>query len=482
MYTRIFLPLRFCANYPQYESCNNQIADALDAYSRAAELDPSNVHIKARLQLLQSGQATNQGNAPVPQDVHPQAYQAASVAGPPGPQWGAQAPSGAPVQTTMPGRVQEWARGVNEMQGPAGQYDQRETLRGIQPQQPSPRTEQARQPFPEPQSRNNAGRKGLSPSPKFNLAAPNGYPGAQTLPQLGHPPQPSDRAPNGPPFGSAGRPPLAQNGPNGPSGPNGAAAGAQMPPYGRPFSPPTEIRPLRDDRPTSPRSTYPHPQYHPGPPPTQNGGIAGGAPPPAAAIAAAEAAQRERDERPPSSMKRGREWEPEQGPAKKVANEETRVRMDDPAGRNPSPRELRRRSSSEIRRDEQRRAHENYHPSEAAHHPPSLPSIQHMQPQQGPKIPSVPDTPKSVQGGNLPSSGMVSGPATSAEDRDRKEQVHNQHEPPARKMEVDEDYDDDGEDDKKGVMLPKSGSPGGPSTNGGVTNGTQSNQSKPDSS
>ncbi|KAI9833438.1 MAG: glucose repression mediator protein, partial [Phylliscum demangeonii] len=79
-----------------YESCNNQINDALDAYNRAAELDPSNVHIKARLQLLRSGRATgmpNQNTAPLPQDVHPQAYQGPGVGGPPRPVWGAPGPA-----------------------------------------------------------------------------------------------------------------------------------------------------------------------------------------------------------------------------------------------------------------------------------------------------------------------------------------------------------------------------------------------------
>ena len=90
----------------QYESCNNQTADALDAYQRAADLDPSNVHIKARLQLLQNGQtsagAPNQGNAPVPQDVHPQAYQPASVHGPAAPQWGAPQPQQPPQGPAPP--------------------------------------------------------------------------------------------------------------------------------------------------------------------------------------------------------------------------------------------------------------------------------------------------------------------------------------------------------------------------------------------
>ncbi|KAI1921605.1 glucose repression mediator protein [Ophidiomyces ophidiicola] len=470
-----------------YESCNNQIADALDAYGRAAELDPNNTHIKARLQLLQSGQATNQGNAPVPQDVHPQAYQAPNVGVPPGPRWGAQAPSGAPpAQPSLAsGRVNEWARGVSEVQaqqGPSGQYDQRETLRGIQPQQPSPRIEQGRPPFSDQQSRNNAGRKGLSPSPKFNFSAPSTYQGPQTLPQLGPPPQTNDRG-NGNAFGGSVRPPiLGQNGHTGGAGPNNTVTGAQMPPYGRPFTPPTEIRPIRDDRPTSPRSIYPHPQYHQGPAPSQNGGgIAGGAPPPASAIAAAEAAQRERDERPPSSMKRGREWEPESGPVKKVANEENRSRLEEQPGRISSPHEPRRRSSSEVRREEQRRAHDNYHPSDAAHHPPSLPPIQHMQ-TQAPKIAAGPEGPANVQNApisGLPPSAMNTGNGVN-EERERKEAAHLQLEPPARKMDVDEDYDDDGEDDKKAVPMQKGGSPGGAAANGMVNGGSQAGQGKVD--
>ncbi|KMU91674.1 hypothetical protein CIHG_09433 [Coccidioides immitis H538.4] len=77
------------------------------------------------------------------------------------------------------------------------------------------------------------------------------------------------------------------------------------------------------------------------------------------------------------------------------------------------------------------------------------------------------------------SAGLPSGPVAPSEERDRKDQAHVQHEPPARKMEVDEDYDDDGEDDKKGAALSKNGSPGGAAANAGVANGTsQSNQSK----
>lgn len=39
-----------------YESCNNQIDDARDAYNRALELDPSNPLIRARLAYLNSSQ------------------------------------------------------------------------------------------------------------------------------------------------------------------------------------------------------------------------------------------------------------------------------------------------------------------------------------------------------------------------------------------------------------------------------------------
>ncbi|KAG8741681.1 Lysine-specific demethylase 6A [Ceratobasidium sp. 428] len=59
-----------------YESRNNQIADAIDAYARAAELDPGNPHITQHLNLLRNAQA-NGGTlpaAPGPQDIHPTAY------------------------------------------------------------------------------------------------------------------------------------------------------------------------------------------------------------------------------------------------------------------------------------------------------------------------------------------------------------------------------------------------------------------------
>jgi glucose repression mediator protein len=144
-----------------------------------------------------------------------------------------------------------------------------------------------------------------------------------------------------------------------------------------------------------------------------------------------------------------REWEDEPNPSSKTPNDEKRQRLDDHIARPPSnipdranqaspPRshsidiDARRRHEDEQRRreEDQRRANDNYHPSEHAHHPPSLPALQQAtptpQPQQTP--PSLPRLPDVVK-----------------EERPREPQ----HEPAARRMEVDENYDDDGEDEKR---------------------------------
>lgn len=490
-------------NFNQYESCNNQIADALDAYGRAADLDPTNVHIKARLQLLQSqlsGSAQqNNAPAPQPQDVHPQAYQAPGVGAPPAPQWGAPAPAGPTVQGPAPPRqIADWNRGINELHQapPANGVDQRDGVRVPGgPPQTSPHHEPGRA-FPD------ASRAGVPPrSPK--MGGPNVYPPPHTLPHLGNAPASGhERAPSGS-FGRGGPLPPAPAGVPAPGGPNGGPAGAGAappppppPPYHRPFTPPTEIRPIRDERPASPGSTYPHQQFHHGPsapPQTVNAtGIASGAPAPAAAAAAAEAAARERGEdRPTSAVKRGREWESE-GPVKKQANEESRARLDDhnvrrpsPPARMPSPGEMQRRSSSEARREDVRRANENYHPSEAAHHPPTLPSIQNMPPQTsgGPSLPPM------VEGSAPTSNGPPSGPPsanTPVKEEPSRPEAPSSHEPPARKMDVDEDYDDEPDEEKKAGAAAK-GSPNGSAAgavngNGVASNGRQGTPSKTESS
>ncbi|KAJ5232443.1 Translation elongation/initiation factor/Ribosomal beta-barrel [Penicillium chermesinum] len=463
-----------------YESCNNQIADALDAYSRAADLDPSNVHIKARLQLLQSqmngsAQQTN-APAPQPQDVHPQAYQAPGVGQPPAPQWSAPpAPVGgpAPQNPAPPRQIPEWNRGINDIQSqppPVNGVEPRDAIRipGMGPQA-SPRQEPGHA-FPDP-------ARGNPRSPK--LGTPGQYPPPHTLPQLGNAPPASghERVPSGGNgFGSAPRGPLSHAPGGAPPPLNGGAppSGAAGAYPNRPFSPPTEIRPIRDERPSSPGSSYPHRQYHHGPtasvappqPPSGPGsqGIASGAPAPAAAAAAAEAAAREREDRPTSAMKRSREWESDV-PVKKLANEESRARLDDQTSRRPSPpahipspSEMQRRSSSEARREDARRANENYHPSEAAHHPPTLPSIQNMPP----STPGGTGLPPMAEGSAPPSNAPPSGPPSAntpvKEEPPRTEAPS--HEPPARKMDVDEDYDDDVDEDKKAGTAGK-GSPHG---------------------
>ncbi|KAJ6172101.1 Transcriptional corepressor Cyc8 [Penicillium chermesinum] len=423
-----------------YESCNNQIADALDAYSRAADLDPSNVHIKARLQLLQSqmngsAQQTN-APAPQPQDVHPQAYQAPGVGQPPAPQWSAPpAPVGgpAPQNPAPPRQIPEWNRGINDIQSqppPVNGVEPRDAIRipGMGPQA-SPRQEPGHA-FPDP-------ARGNPRSPK--LGTPGQYPPPHTLPQLGNAPPASghERVPSGGMALDLLLEALFHTHPAAHHLPLMAVRLLAVLLVLTPIAP----SPLRPRYVLSGMNVPPLP----GPPiPTGNTimGIASGAPAPAAAAAAAEAAAREREDRPTSAMKRSREWESDV-PVKKLANEESRARLDDqtsrcpsPPAHIPSPSEMQRRSSSEARREDARRANENYHPSEAAHHPPTLPSIQNMPP-------STPEEP----------------PRTEAPS----------HEPPARKMDVDEDYDDDVDEDKKAGTAGK-GSPHG-SAAGNSANG-----------
>ena len=263
-----------------------------------------------------------------------------------------------------------------------------------------------------------------------------------------------------------------------------------VPPQGRGGSPPPEIRPIADDPRSSPGSAYPHhPQHHAS---QHLRDIAGGAPPPTAAIAAAEAAAaRDRDDRlPPSGpvgFKRAMEEDEYKIPNKKPSNGDSRGRLDDhlyrrvsPPERQQSPRDQRRRRSSsepraredarredvrredvrretarleevrreearrvedarredarredarreDARREEQRRADQSYHPSEAAHHAPALPSLR----SQSEHLPPPPPPP-------------ASEPA--------RDERRDPYEPAARKVEVDEDYDDDGEADEKRIM------------------------------
>ena len=461
----------------QYESCNNQTNDALDAYQRAFDLDPSNMHIKARLQLLRNnGQSTgmpNQGGVPVPQDVHPQQYQAPGVGAPPGHQWGP--PSGpnqvlhasAPAPASQP-PVQDWNRRLADIQQqppsqsqPAMPYERREPPRAPPTQRPlSPRMDQLRQ-YQEP-AREAPIRR--SPPSAISHSATNVFPAPQALPQ----PQPSAPQPStssrltNSTFGAAD--PGVRFPTNGVQGPTGPTA-----PYGRGGSPPPEIKPLADARPSSPGPAHPPQPYQHHPNNSQTVGIAAGAPPPIAALAAAEAAARERDDRPMTGIKRTLESDEDTKVSyKHPANGDTRNRLDDarhrrpsPPDRKPSPRQRpfsprasspqgrqattpvrQSRSSSAARREEQRRADEHYHPSEAAHHPPTLPSMLMQQTEPPPR------TPISENG------------------RDEKKEGY---EAAARKVDVDEDYDDEGEEEKRktgsgGRNSPQRANPTGPAT------------------
>lgn len=424
-----------------YESCNNQTSDALDAYQRAAELDPSNTHIKARLNLLRNGGAatgSGQHTAPVPQDVHPQAYQT-NVGAPPGISWvGQGAHSQQPPNQPDPARVTEWQRGLAGLHNPPppqqpsqnGLFENRE-LNRLPPRGQSPPREQSR--LYHDAARPGPLTKRGSPSPKMTPGSSMYPPGLQTLPQINNP---QDRTPH---LGPAPRPSPSLNGappqppqaaPTGPSQPG-------LPPYGRAYSPPQDLRPMREERPQSSNSNYHHhvPQLPPAPT-FQN--VNNGPPPASQPNQAAEPMRVDRDERPPSALKRQREWEQEP-PVKKPANEETRARLDDhnarrfsPPGRTETPRDRYRRSSSEIRREnDQRRADANYHPSEAAHHPYSLQPMP-TQPNQAPQ--------------QIPSMATI----MHANDNNKEEQQRKEiDEPAARKVNVDEDYDNNSEDDKR---------------------------------
>lgn len=428
------------------------------------------MHIKARLQLLRNnGQSTgmpNQQNAPVPQDVHPQQYQNPGVGAPPGPQWGVPAGPTSVLHGPGPmqnGHVPDWNRRLAEIPNPQPQnqnqpssiYDQREPLRPPPSQrQVSPRQEQMRQ-YQE-QHRHTPVRR-ASPPPNMNHNGPIPFSAPQALPQ----PQPStsqpglaNRIPN-PNYAATG-PPLSLS-----TGNSHMVSGPRAP-YGRGDSPPPEIRPIAEARVSPPGPNYPpqphYQQHHPNT--SQSVGIAAGAPPPPAALAASEAAARERDDRPPSGFKRSHESDDEYKVANKYpANGENRSRLEDhrhrrasPPDRKPSPRarpgsprgraqspygrpvspQIRHsRSSSVTRREEQRRTDDNYHPSEAAQHPPIPPSM-HQSTQNEP----IPPTPMSETG------------------RDERREAY---EAAARKMEVDEDYDDEGEGEEKR----KEGSGGG---------------------
>ncbi|EJP62121.1 General transcriptional corepressor ssn6 [Beauveria bassiana] len=438
-----------------YESCNNQISDALDAYQRAAELDPHNPHIKNRLQLLRSGNGGAPPAAPQPADVHPQAYQAAGPQGPTGPQWGgstAQPPTGGPPPAPQ-GAGENWARNlsnVNPPPQPPNPYESRgEPFRGgpapplqrphspqHDPRQPQPDHRQAPQPQQQPPYADRPGLARRASPPPSHAYAPTSQ-GRVANPNFS----------GSVPSVSA----LPSGGPNGPAPP---------PPNGTvPFRPTHSPRPDgREGHVPSPKPAYPGQAPPPLPPyagqsealqPASENGQTGPVPPLAAAP---EAAVQRQEDRPPSvGPKRMREWE-DDASVKKQANEENRARLEDVKHRRPSlsPKEGFRRPSprgEERRVEEPRRVEESapkndYHPSEAAHHHPQhsvtgtqLPPMQASAPADA--------TPEKAQPPVIP---KEEPPETSIAPR---ASATSEPERAARKMDVDEDYDDAPEDDKK---------------------------------
>ncbi|KAI2611084.1 TPR-like protein [Hypoxylon fragiforme] len=448
-----------------YESCNNQINDALDAYQRAAELDPGNPHIKARLQLLRAGQTTGSIPQPVPTDVHPQSY---GAQGPQAPPWTGSAPMqqagpGGPHRPPPgPAAANGWGQRTSDINPPQppNPYDQREAFRGPVPplpRQPSPRQEmrpyggESNRPGPAPL------RRGPSPGPPTQYV-PSGPSQQPPPPPLQGPARVNN--PNYTPAPSSNM--AAANGP-----PNGAPPPHSLMPY-RNGSPRSEQRPIHDNRMPSPKSAYPQ---HPPPFPHHTEPLGG------PHLKGLMGPDMHRDHDRPSSVasKRMREWEDEPS-IKKPANDENRARLDDLRHRRPStpPRDPYRQSPDahrfeeqrrmeeqqrrvedqrrveEMRRvDEQRHPNDSYHPSDAAHHPPTHSMPNHLPPmQQGPPP---------MQG--LIHDGPQPSPAPKEYPQDERQRLEhpsapappqmNEPERAARKMDVDDDYDDSGEEEKK---------------------------------
>lgn len=295
-------------------------------------------------------------------------------------------------------------------------------------QQPSPpRHDQSRQYQPEqPPARQAPAHRGLSRSPKVQPSGPPAYahaPQHQSHPSLPHhsvpPPQDAHRSAYGAHSShmhtSSGTPQNA------------------LAPYVRPAEPSMEGRPAHQAV-TSPRGgqysrshadSYPTSATHAG-----NSRPASTAPP----ATAADLGAREREERASSTVpvKRLREWEDDSSSSsKKLSTDESRSRLDEIKTQRASPGEKLstppRPSPGELRRGEEPRPPSAYRPSEAAHHPPTLPSVMAIT-QPSPAPPS--SLPPQEEPARAPS---VPQPAPAFE-------------PAARKMEVDENYDDSGDD------------------------------------
>ncbi|EPS45011.1 hypothetical protein H072_962 [Dactylellina haptotyla CBS 200.50] len=437
-----------------YESCNNQINDALDAYQRAADLDPSNVHIKARLNLLRSGQASgvpHNSNAPPPAPL-PQDVQQYQPAAPPSHSW---LPQG--TQRTQPpppshqGPPPPGPPGPNLAQlPPGGPGPAPSPYRGPDPMGPRPPSlrspdigsaDPSRPPPPPPLHR-------YSPSPKIGHSAM--YSGApppsssqQGLPpSMQHHPQISQQMngpqhgppPPGPPNRILNPQHHSQQGPA-PPPPPPPSHGQLNPPtngnsamgmtfHGTRGSPIPEMKPLGDRMP-SPSSGFHSHSVHGQAHLQHQSGIASGAPAPTSAHQAADNARNDVRDRDP--MKRPREWDDEASDPhpKKQASDITRERLESHMHHRSSPP----RRNTTISPDVQGRRSSSERPREDFRGPPPPPS-HHSTPGPRPMHQFPP---------------MSESPAMQQPKRENTEII----EPPARQMDVDENYDDEPEGDDR---------------------------------
>lgn len=228
-----------------------------------------------------------------------------------------------------------------------------------------------------------------------------------------------------------------------------------------------------------------------------------GVPPPLKGPMGPEGPMHRGDERPPSvGPKRMREWE-EEPSIKKPASDENRALIHDMRHRRPSTPlrggEPYRRNSPEANRfeeqrriDEQRRvedqrraedmrraeeqqrhANEGYHPSDAAHHQPAHAMSNHLPPmQQGPAPMQgiIHEAPQQGPPGPAPSHAHDERPRNEHPAAPAPPPQINEPERAARKMDVDEDYDDSGEEEKKVNVA--SGPASGPGSNSGEMKNT----------
>lgn len=415
----------------------------------------------------------NQAGAPLPQDVHPQAYQPGALGGPPGPQWGAHAQNPPPLGPAPPPLTNNNNWGGNRLADlqnpqvppqPMNPYDQRDRL---PPQQQQPQAQGvARQPSPRPdlpryqehpQRPPPPPHRGLSPTSKPPQSGPAPYqpaaphPGMQGLPsqqlQAHLPQQEAPRPIYGPPPPSSG--PPTQN------GVPGSTTHTPMPQYARQTEPQPEIRPIVTNAAPSPGGHYARtPFEHHANPAAPS--IASGAPPPTSAPTAADAAARERDDTASSvtSSKRHRDWDEESSMSvtKKATTDESRSRLDEIKMQRPSPPQKvatpPNRSPPETRRMEEPRPASAYRPSEAAHHPPSLPPMQSIA-QPSPRMSAAPQEEHRAPPPPTPAPAATPAPPPPAA------AAAPVYEPAARKMDVDENYDDSG-DDKSAVAKTES--------------------------